>query len=140
MRVYRYDDQEHQLNDVLHPRGDHFEILSDAQKVVECAIRACSDEMAHIRKESVYTWKDEAFAKRVFNPSKKRFLYELDVQSKDIRFVGDLDHYSAAVDAVKQNMDYAPTVSLYCAGDIQGSRVEVLVAKATVVGIIAVRH
>jgi hypothetical protein len=137
MRVYRYDDQEFADGQMIESRGDSFGTLTDHQKVVEIAIRAALPNGAIVRGNSLYTWADEQLAKRLWPPSKKRYLYELEIDEADIRHKGDLNYYSEAVSAAKSGAPIEDAVSKYCAGENAGApytepRVEILVSKAKV--------
>jgi hypothetical protein len=137
MRVYRYDDQEFADGQIIDPRGDSFGTLTDHQKAVEIAIRAALPNGAIVRGNSLYTWADEQLAKRLWPRSKKRYLYELEIDEADICHKGDLNYYSEAVSAAKSGAPIEDAVSKYCAGENAGApytepRVEILVSKAKV--------
>jgi len=137
IKVYRYDDQEFTDGQVIESRGDSFSTLTHHQKVVETAIRAALPNGAVVRGNSLYTWADENVAKRLWPLSKKRFLYELEIDKADIRHKGDLNQYSEAVSAAKSGASIDNAVGKYCAGENAGApytepRVEILVSKARV--------
>lgn len=121
------------------PRGDSFDMLTDHQKSVELLIRDALLDGVNVRGGSLFTWESEALAKRLWPHSKKKFLYHLEVDEADIRFRGDLNCYSAAVDAVKTGASPDEHVARYCAGQEapahagDSPRIELLVTKATVV-------
>jgi hypothetical protein len=132
--VYRCDDQEFADGQIIESRGDSFSTLTDPQKAVETTIRAALPNGATIRGNSLYTWADEEVAKRLWPRSKKRYLYELEVDEADIRHKGDLNHYSEAVSAAKSGAPIENAVGKYCAGENASApytepRVEILVSK-----------
>lgn len=137
IRVYRYDDQEFADGQMIESRGDSFSTLTEHQKAVETAIRAALPNGAIVRGNSLYTWANEEVAKRLRSLSKKRYLYELEIDKADIRHKGDLNQYSEAVSVAKSGAPIENAVSKYCAGENAGGpytepRVEVLVSKAKV--------
>jgi len=137
IRVYRYDDQEFADGQMIESRGDSFSTLTDHQKTVETAIRAALPNGANVRGNSLYTWANEEVAKRLWPLSKKRYLYELEIDKADIRHKGDLNQYSEAESAAKSGAPVENAVGKYCAGENAGApytepRVEVLVSKAKV--------
>ena len=137
IKVYRYDDQEFADGEVIEPRGDLFSTLTEHQRVVETAIRATLPNGATVRGHSLYTWADEKVARRLWPLSKKRYLYELEIDKADIRHKGDLNQYSEAVSAAKSGAPIERAVGKYCAGENAGApytepRVEILVSKARV--------
>lgn len=133
MLVYRYDNQDYGDGEVIVSRGDHADGLTAIEREVEVGLRSASAEAASIRRDSLYTWKDEDFARLAGGYKRSRFLYELDVQDADIRHVGDLDHYSAAKDAAKLGQPYARHLEAYWTQRTGARRVEILVASACVV-------
>ncbi len=137
IRVYRYDDQEFADGQMIESRGDSFGTLTDHQKTVETAIRTALPNGTMVRGNSLYTWANEEVAKRLWPLSKKRYLYELEIDKADIRHKGDLNQYSEAESAAKSGAPVENAVGKYCAGENAGApytepRVEVLVSKAKV--------
>ena len=137
VRVYRYDDQDFADGQMIESRGDLFSTLTDHQRTVETAIRAALPNGAIVRGNSLYTWANEEVAKRLWPLSKKRYLYELEIDKADIRHKGDLNQYSEAESAAKSGAPVENAVGKYCAGENAGApytepRVEVLVSKAKV--------
>ena len=133
MLVYRYDNQDYQDGEVIFSRGDHADGLTEIEREVEARLRAASAEGEPIRRDSLYTWQDEDFARLAGSFKRARFLYELEVNDADIRHVGDLDHYSAAKDAAKLGQPYARHLEAYWTQRTGARRVEILAASARVV-------
>jgi hypothetical protein len=139
IRVYRYDDEEFPTGKVIRCRGDSFDTLTDHQKTVEIAIRKALPDGANVRSTSIYVWADQQVAKRLWPLSKKRYLYELEIDEVDIRHKGDLNNYSEAETAAKSGKPFEDAVLRYCRGEMAGKkytepRVEILVSEATVLG------
>ena len=115
-----------------------FSILTGSQIQVELAIRATLIDGENIRNNSVYTWADEKLARRLWPFSRKKYLYELEIENSNIRHIGDLNWYSAAEDAVKAHVSPESAVEKYCSRELAGPpytqpRIEVLVSEARVV-------
>jgi hypothetical protein len=137
MIVYRYDNESHGKNTIVRSRGEFFDSLTESQKQVELAIRATLLDGVNIRSNSLYAWVDEQLAKRIWPLSKTKHLYELEIQEFNIRHIGDLNWYSAAVDAVKSQMPSEIYIKNYCSGVLSGlpfttPRLEILVSEAKV--------
>lgn len=138
MLVYRYDDECYNLGKCIRARGDPFNTLTDDQKVVELAVRSALPAGVKIRSESLYTWSSEMLARRLWRLSKKKYLYELELDERDIRHKGDLNWYSAAVDAIKAGKSPHDAVKKYCNGEESGPpytepRIELLVSQARMI-------
>lgn len=136
--VYRYDDAEYDPGETVRARGDSLETLTENQKIVEAAIRSTEKDSNNIRGTSLYTWENEALARRLWKYSKKKYLYELEVDDGNIRHRGDLNWYSAAVDAVAMGDSPNEGVTKYWSGESAGEpftepRIEVLVSGARVI-------
>src|SRR5262249_4745696 len=136
--AYRYDDADYKDGKVIKPRGDFFESLTQAEKLVEVALRKMLPNGPSVCGASICTWEDKLTAERIWGRSKKRYLYELEVEKEDIRFRGDVNFYSDAADKAKLGMSFTSPLSSYCNGDPPtshhtGPRVEILVSKATVI-------
>lgn len=137
IKVYRYDDREFSANQEMLPIGDSFDILTDPQKAVEIAVRAARSDGATVRSTSLFTWADQAVAERLWARSKKKYLYEVEIDDADIRHKGDVNQYSEAADAAKLNRPFEDAITKYWNGDLAGQpysepRMEILVSKATV--------
>lgn len=138
MLVYRYDDECHAPGEYIKTRGNSFNTLTDRQKVVELAVRSRLPAGIQIRSESLYTWLSETLARRLWPRSDKKYLYELEVDERDIQHRGDLNWYSAAVDAVKAGKSPYDAIEKYCNGEESGPpytepRIELLVVRAKVI-------
>lgn len=137
IKVYRYDDQEFADGQIIYSRGDSLSTLTDHQKNVELAIRSALPDGANVRGTSLYTWADEKLARRLWPLSRKRYLYELEIDETDIRHRGDLNYYSEAETAAKLSTPFEDAIRKYCTGLTAGQpftepRIEILVSKATV--------
>ena len=135
--VFRYDDQDIPDGCIMRSRGDHFDGLTADEKVVEQAIRALLPNGCGVRSTSLYTWESENLARRLWPLSKKNFLYKLEIEEEHIRFRGDLNWFSEAVQAVTRGESPDRAVGDYCSGALAGHpwtepRVEILVFQAKV--------
>lgn len=77
-------------------------------------------------------------AARLWRLGKKKYLYELEVDEADICFKGDLNHFSAAVDADEAGKLFDAELVHYRTGKNAGEcwtepRVEMLVKQARIV-------
>jgi len=135
--VYRYDNEDFPNGKVVPSRGDHFANLTGTQKIVETAMRAGRPDGANIRSTSLYTWEDRDIAERLWQLSKKKYLYELAIHEADIRHKGDVNNYSKAEDAVRTGNRLDDAVRKYWEGESAGPpystpRIEILVSDAKV--------
>lgn len=135
--VYRYDNQNYADGQVIKSRGDHYEGLCDNEKIVEWHIREHLPNGIFIRKCSLYACENLSSGRNLWKYSKKQYLYELEIEDKNINFVGNLDSYSAAVDAVGNTKLLEEKVEQYCKGEVLDQnidiRLEVLVCEAKVI-------
>jgi len=136
--VYRYDSEYLTEGQQVHPRGDPFDTLTDDQKQVEREIRATLPNGEIVRSTSLYAWEDEAVARRLWPHSKRKYLYELEIEQSNIRLKADLNFYSEAVDAIKEGRSPIPAVEKYCSGESADPssglrRIEILVTEAKVI-------
>lgn len=137
MIVYRYDDQLYDDDKIVRSRGDHFDRLTASQKQVELAIRAASAIAPDIRSTSLYAWVDEALAHRLWSFSKKKYLYYLEVDERDVRHIGDVNCYSLAGDEIACGASPDDAIKKYWSGELAGlgyapPRIEMLVSQAIV--------
>jgi hypothetical protein len=121
----------------MRSRGDHFDGLTADEKVVEQAIRALLPNGCGVRSTSLYTWESVNLARRLWPLSKKNFLYKLEIEEEHIRFRGDLNWFSEAVQAVTRGESPVRAVGDYCSGALAGHpwtepRVEILAFQAKV--------
>jgi hypothetical protein len=132
--VYRYDSEEYQRDQIIRSQRDHFRRLSDDEKTVENCMRKTMPDGERIRPTSLYTWAGLPMAERGWRSWREAHLYRLEVKEEDVVFVGDLDFFSHAKDAVTNKANPAAAIAQYCAGNIKsdGQRVEVLVREAKV--------
>ena len=138
--VYRYDNDDYPDGCTVRSRGDSFAALNPIEKKVEQRIRDLMPDGQSVRGKSLYTWEDETVARRLWPHSKKKFLYELEVDEADIRHTGDLNLYSAAKDSVAAGSSPDAAINSYCKGETAPSkpgderpRREILVREARVV-------
>ncbi len=132
--VYRYDSEELTPDQTIRSQRDHISRLSDVEKQVESCVRKAMSDGARIRSTSLYTWADLPMAEAGWRGWKDAHLYRLEVKEEDIIFVGDLDFFNDAKDAVAGNASPDEAVAQYCAGNVKsaGRRVELLVREAKV--------
>src|SRR5262249_7170674 len=100
-KVYRYDEEDYPEGETITSRGDHFVRLTPAQQRVETAIRKTLENGEEIRIKSLYTWENREVAERLWKHKKETHLFELEIDDADVVHRGDLDFFSAAVDAIK---------------------------------------
>lgn len=136
--VYRYDNNDYEDGEIIHPSGDTFDILTEVEKVVEVAIRKTLPDGVSIRGASIYTLEDETVAKRLWKLSHRNYLYELEIDEDSIRHIGDLNLYSEAKDAVQGGRSPDKAIESYCKGELAGPhfgqpRREILAREARVV-------
>lgn len=105
--------------------------VDSPNRPAELQLRAVSAGKDQIRSRSLYAFSDRTWAQKYFL-GKKGFLYELEVDGRDIRHSADM----MIVNDIAATQDAAVITALiqqYWNGDDRGNdRVEVLVAKATV--------
>jgi hypothetical protein len=134
--AFRYDNYRYEVGDIVTPRGDSFESLTEVEKKVETELRKMLPDGQNIRGGSVFAWESELVAKRVWPLSHKTYLYELEIDQADIRLRGDLNHYNNAKDAAKCCASFDHHLRAYCNGDpspVNGNpRIELLFVKGKV--------
>lgn len=138
LRLFRYDNEDYEVGRVIVSRGDHFDGLTDEEKIVEVAIRKALTDGVDIRSTSLYAWESEQFAKRVWPYSKKKYLYELEAEETAVRFKSDLNHFSDATGQIGNAAAFNDAIARYCSAappdsDHSNPRIEVLVSSATVI-------
>jgi hypothetical protein len=148
--MYCYAGQPYEVEDTIPPGDDSYlSRLTEHQKKVEQAIRARSPEVAAIRDCCVFTYDNEDLAKRGRSGLQKQLreegndltlhLYELEIDTADILFVADLNHFTTGVEAAKNGEPIDDAVTKYLSGMRAGEpyikpRWEFLVSKALVIG------
>lgn len=135
IRAYRYDNRDIADGQTMSPPGDSYPGLTENQKIVESALRAYLKDGANIRANSLYAWEDEGFARRTWKHTRRRFLYELEIDEADILLRGDLNLYTEAAERVGRREPFDDLIRKYCAGETAGSpyaepRREILASKA----------
>jgi hypothetical protein len=135
--VWRYDDQDYPNGRIAASRGDHFAGLTGVQKAAELAIGAAKPDGLKVRSTSLYVWVDQVVAEKLWKLSKKKYLYELEVDQADIHHKGDVNCYSAAMDAIAAGRPPTDPVDRYWRGDDEpppyyDPRIEMLVSHAKV--------
>jgi len=135
--LYRYDNEDFPDGKVIQSRGDHLTTLTADERKTELEVRKTLSNGEEVRKTALYTWENEAAARRLAPFSRASFLYELAVDPPDILCRFDLNFFSDAVDA-KTGPDFDDAIRRFCAGESGGKsatspRIEVLVTKATIV-------
>ncbi len=137
MRAFRIDEREFSEGDLILYRGDCEQMLSADERVVEAAIRSYAPNSADIRRHAQYFYRDEDVAKRLAKLD-RRNLYEVEIADCKILHQGDLNHYSAAKDAVGTGLPLDPYIAGYWSGlpagpPNTGPRFELLAVEALVV-------
>ncbi len=137
-RVFHYSDREYVDGQTISSSGDHISRLTPEQRKIELLIRDRLPNGHALRSGSLYVWLSEELAKRLWTRGSKKYLYELEIDEKDILLRGDLNCFSAAVDTIKLSQDPQPAVRAYCDGKNMGhpyteERVEALVRQARVI-------
>jgi hypothetical protein len=136
--VYRYDNEDYAVGRVVAARGDHIDSLTGPQREVELLLRAASATAGDLRMMSLYTWEDRDIARRLCHLKRAKFLYEMEIEGASVRHRGDVNLYSAAVDAVLAGEPTADFIAKYWCGEIAGPpwtppRIEILVSEAKVI-------
>jgi len=139
VRVFRQDDRDFQPGELLRPWGDHFATLADENRGAEDALRTYEASSSEVRSNSIYTWRDRAFAERTWPISGKTYLYELEVEECRVRHVGDVNCFTAIKAAIAAGEPFEDHVACYWSGGAQPGedwtepRIEVLVCEAKVI-------
>lgn len=136
--VYRYDDQQFADGHEMTSRGDHYDSLTSMEKRVETLLRKVRENGDRLRRTSLYSWEDKALAEKLWPWSRKKYLYTLEIIEPDIVHSGDVNHYTAAKNAIAIGADPTRHLALYWSGvDAEGEwtrpRRELLATKAKVV-------
>ncbi|QND70827.1 hypothetical protein [Tardiphaga robiniae] len=135
--VWRYDSEDFSDDQIITSRGDHIVNLKDGQLEFEKRIRAVSVEWERIRRESLYVWRDEAIAKKLWKKDPlPTHLYMLEIQLDDHERSCDVSFYSIGADSVLTEppvraLDFA--LKQFITEAYQEPRVEFLVKKAKVI-------
>lgn len=142
MIVWRTDTASFKVGEILSPRGDHLDSLDDSHHAAEMLLRKYMPNGEDLRINSVYAWREEEVAQRMWALQKasglKSYLYKLVVEQNDIRHIGDLNFYTELGTALTNKLSPDIALKSYTDGlacdapHITGPRFEVLVKKATV--------
>lgn len=98
--LYRSDYRRFVLGQPLSPPGDHFGELTVKQQEAERLIREGHPNGSALRAENVYAFPDKARAEKYWAYQclkYERYLYEIEVDERDILHSGDVAHYNHIV-------------------------------------------
>ncbi|MGX7875057.1 hypothetical protein ACVDG5_022075 [Mesorhizobium sp. ORM6] len=135
--VWRTDSRRFEPGEEVTSAGDHALTLDAAHVATEQALRDGIPNGRDLRTNSLYTWRDESWARSSWQYEDK-FLYKLEVDTDDIRHTGDVCYYTDTGTAIKKGDSPAESVEAYASGKSYDPklhfkpRVEVLVTKAKV--------
>ncbi len=138
--VWRTDTQFFDPGGEMLPRGDHKATLDNSHKGTENLLRAKMKNGYDVRVNSLYTWRDEVWARTTWKLERKtrKYLYRLKIEETDVRHTGDLCYYTEIGEALSAKTCPKAAIKAYASGAafIQEKhnkpRVEILVRKATV--------
>ena len=131
-RVYHYTTEEYDVGDSISSRGEHFPRLTKDQQLAEEVLRQHSAEARSIRESALYTWDDRTAAERAWQHKKGTNLYELEIEEADTLHIGDLQHFSSIVAAMRVGSSTVEAREKYWRSEISSAQVERLVKKAKV--------
>ena len=114
---YHYSNDIFQTGQEFLPQHDHFDSLDPSQREAELAIRQGKLGAAEIRIGAVYVWRDEDWARAAYRLSKRKYLYEVEVEERDILHQADLSHYTDTRDAINGGRSPNEHVRRYWAGE-----------------------
>ena len=107
--------------------------------IAERFIRDQGEAFERIRRESLYVWRDESWARRTWElglSERPKFLYKLCVQIDDVQHLGDVSFISEIRDTLDEGGNADALRTRYWEGSASKGqlkeRVEILVRKATV--------
>lgn len=139
--VWRYDDQLYSNGQAAISRGDHIEGLTGTHTAAELQLRAACTNCTAIRSTSLYVWQDQTLAERLWRLGRARYLYALEIDDTSIRHVGDVNCFSAVVDALANTRSPDDPINRYWRGAAEpgysARRIEILVSGATVLSMVA---
>jgi hypothetical protein len=130
--AYRYDSKEYADGEEIRSCSDHNDRLTATQKEAERAIRDGHDQGHDIRSKSLYAWKEQSVAERLWKHKRGHHLYEMEIDEADVRHIGDLDHFSSVETALRKKEDPEQHVKSYWAAAPTSQRIEILSSKAKV--------
>ncbi|MER8586051.1 hypothetical protein NKH92_24630 [Mesorhizobium sp. M0871] len=137
--VWRTDTRRFERGDVVASAADHAATtLHASHALAEQAFRDGIPNGHDLRANSLYTWRDESWARLTWDREKGKFLYKLEIDTDDIRHTGDVCWYSAAGILIGNGKSPDEAVDAYATGkphipDIHFKpRVEILVKRAIV--------
>lgn len=122
-------------------RGDHADAtLAKDHKPAEALLRQRLPNGYELRANSLYTWRDEAWARQTwsFSFEKLKYFYKLEVDAADVLHRGDVHYFTEIGEALALGVSPAIYVDAYASGAAfdpkrtTKARVELLVRKAVV--------
>lgn len=137
---YHYSDKLWKVGDVI-PGYDNLAGLHPSLHTAEQVVRSARTNGTAIRSSAVYVWDSEDRARQQWAAAgrvgkAKKYLYRVEYADANLLHKGDLNHYTAALDA-KANLEKArEAADLYWSGQPhakEAPRIEVLVRKAVVI-------
>ena len=114
--VWRTDREVFEPGTLMPWRGDHIATLDSANKDAELALRAAMTDGHNLRANSLYTWRDEDWARSTWQKQPTDYLYKLEVEESDIRHTGDLCYYTEIREALARNGCAAAAIRAYATG------------------------
>jgi hypothetical protein len=132
---FRADHRDLKPGDPILPGDDYIAGLSANHRAVEDLIRASLSDGAAIRGATVHVFEDANVAKNYWLPwaMKGRHLYEVEVDTDDIRYRGDMALYNTAADDPADEVKMRRLVAEYCSGkESPNSMIKVMADKAVV--------
>ncbi|MER8565972.1 hypothetical protein NKH85_21385 [Mesorhizobium sp. M0924] len=137
--VWRTDGRLFEPGDEMTSAGDHaLTSLNAGHAPTEQAFRDGIPNGHDLRANSLYTWRDESWARWTWDHEPDKFLYKLEIDEDETRHTGDVCWYSAAGTLIGEGKSPAEAVDAYAISQphIQDQhykpRVEILVKRATV--------
>lgn len=136
--VWRTDAQRFDAGSEMVSRGDHAATLDGAHKAAENLLRAKMANGDDVRSNSLYTWRDEEWARATWKREPSKYLYRLEVDGADIRHTADACYYTEIGEALAAKTSPEAAIDAYAAGAAfvpvrhYKARVEILVGRATV--------
>ena len=130
---FRADHRALKPGDPILPGGDYIDGLTESHRAVEDLIRAAlSDD---VRGATVHVFTDPNVAKKYWLQwaRKGRHLYEVEVDTDDIRHQGDMALFNMAAEDHSNAMKMKCLVQKYCAGEMSSMPMREVMANKAVV-------
>ncbi len=132
--IWRTDRRKFCRGDKIGSRGDHIQNIDPTHTDAENLLRKCMEDGINIRGKSLYTWKDESWARKSWTYQKDHYFYKLKADVGDILHQGDVAYYTDIGCALKNGECPQSAISLYISSDVSILKpyVEILLKVATV--------